>query len=440
MIRFNLFSAAVMAAFIAACPLPALSQAAPADATLRMYVGETQTIRMPSEVMRIAIGNGKVMSASTLNAREVLLVANDAGESRLTIWLKDKTQRTQTVYVTLSNMARISSEVHQLFFNDPNVSVRTVGERIFLEASDLSALQAKKVSALEKAYPQQFVAIIGGEGNLQERTIYMNAEIVEIRKSALENLGIQWQQAINGPAADVAASAEIRGGRARTVNPFLWTIGLASAITSRINLLEQRGDAYVIATPQLTSRCGGTADFTAGGELPIPIASGPGQIAVEFKPYGIRLQIEPRCDTQGNIRAKLGIELSQIDRSVTVLGVPGLLTRKAITELDLVDGRSMLVSGLTSLRVNDEIDQVPGVGDVPLLGNLFRNKNLGGERTELVLLITPAVVTNESPQITRSLERGRNLQTEAIDRLRSRIKEQAPQGTPGALPADGGIR
>ncbi|WP_168164817.1 type II and III secretion system protein family protein [Variovorax sp. PAMC 28711] len=429
-----------MAAFIAACPLPALSQAAPADATLRMYVGETQTIRMPSEVMRIAIGNGKVMSASTLNAREVLLVANDAGESRLTIWLKDKTQRTQTVYVTLSNMARISSEVHQLFFNDPNVSVRTVGERIFLEASDLSALQAKKVSALEKAYPQQFVAIIGGEGNLQERTIYMNAEIVEIRKSALENLGIQWQQAINGPAADVAASAEIRGGRARTVNPFLWTIGLASAITSRINLLEQRGDAYVIATPQLTSRCGGTADFTAGGELPIPIASGPGQIAVEFKPYGIRLQIEPRCDTQGNIRAKLGIELSQIDRSVTVLGVPGLLTRKAITELDLVDGRSMLVSGLTSLRVNDEIDQVPGVGDVPLLGNLFRNKNLGGERTELVLLITPAVVTNESPQITRSLERGRNLQTEAIDRLRSRIKEQAPQGTPGALPADGGIR
>lgn len=385
-----------------------------------MYVGETQTLRLPSDVMRIAIGNGKVMSASTLNGREVLLVANDAGESRLTIWLKDKTQRTQTVYVTLSNMARITSEVHQLFFNDPNVSVRAVGERIFLEAANLTPLQAKKVSALEKAYPQQFVAIIGGEGALQERTIYMNAEIVEIRKSALENLGIQWQQAINGPAADVSALAEITGGRARTVNPFLWHIGLASAITSRINLLEQRGDAYVIATPQLTSRCGGTADFTAGGELPIPIASGPGQVTVEFKPYGIRLQIEPKCDTLGNIRAKLGIELSQIDRSVTVLGVPGLLTRKAMTELDLVDGRSMLVSGLTSLRVSDELDQVPGVGDVPLLGNLFRNKNLGGERTELVLLITPAVVTTDSAQVTGSVARSRGLQSEAIDRLRAR--------------------
>ncbi|RYF46348.1 MAG: hypothetical protein EOO27_39580, partial [Comamonadaceae bacterium] len=410
MIRFQFFSAA-LAALLAICPVSTLAQPALTDASLRMYVGETQTLRMPSDVMRIAIGNGKVMSASTLNPKEVLLVANDAGESRLTVWLKDKTQRTQTVYVTLSNMARISAEVHQLFFNDPQIAVRTVGERVFLEASDLSSIQAKKVAALEKAYPAQFVAIIGGETNLQERTIYMNAEIVEIRKSALDNLGIQWQKEINGPSVDVLADAEIRGGRARRVNPFLWHIGLASAITSRINLLEQRGDAYVIATPQLTSRCGGTADFTAGGELPIPIASGPGQVTVEFKPYGIRLLIEPKCDTQGNIRAKLGVELSQIDRSVTVMGVPGLLTRKAATELDLVDGRSMLVSGLTSLRVSDEVDQVPGVGDVPLLGNLFRNKNLNGERTELVLLITPAVVTNESPQITSALARGRDLQT-----------------------------
>lgn len=404
-----------------------------------MYVGETQTLRLPADVVRIAIGNGKVMSASTLNAREVLLVANDAGESRLTIWLKDKTQRSQTVYVTLSNMARITAEVRQLFSNDPDVSVRTVGERIFLEASDLTTLQAKKVSALEKAYPQQFVAIIGGEGNLQERTIYMNAEIVEIRKSALENLGIKWQQEINGPSVGVSASAEITGGRSRTVNPFLWTIGLASAITSRINLLEQRGDAYVIATPQLTSRCGGTADFTAGGELPIPISSGPGQVTVEFKPYGIRLQIEPRCDTQGNIRAKLGIEISQIDRSVTVMGVPGLLTRKAMTELDLVDGRSMLVSGLTSLRVSDEIDQVPGVGDVPLLGNLFRNKNLVGEQTELVLLITPAVVDTESTKVKGAVARGRGIETEAIDRLRSRAIKPTidPVSVPGSPTFEG---
>lgn len=405
-----------------------------------MYVGETQTLRLPADVMRIAIGNGKVMSASTLNAKEVLLVANDAGESRLTIWLKDKTQRTHTVHVTLGNMDRITSEVHQFFSNDPDVSVRAVGERVFLEASDLTALQAKKVAALEKAYPQQFVAIIGGESNLQERTIYMNAEIVEIRKSALENLGIQWQQEINGPSVGVTADAEIRAGRARTVNPFLWRVGLASAITSRINLLEQQGDAYVIATPQLTSRCGGTADFTAGGELPIPIASGPGQISVEFKPYGIRLQIEPRCDTQGNIRAKLGMEMSQIDRSVTVMGVPGLLTRKASTELDLVDGRSMLVSGLTSLRVSDELNQVPGVGDVPLLGNLFRNKNQGGERTELVLLITPAVVTTDSPQVTRPVARSRGLQTEATDRLRARVKESPAQGGTEASSVEGAAR
>jgi type II secretory pathway component GspD/PulD (secretin) len=100
----------------------------------------------------------------------------------------------------------------------------------------------------------------------------------------------------------------------------------------------------------------------------------------------------------------------------------------------------MLVSGLTSLRVSDEVDQVPGVGDVPLLGNLFRNKNLNGERTELVLLITPAVVTNESPQITRALARGRDLQTEAVDRLRSRIRDPLTPVPPQAQPAPGSVR
>lgn len=410
----------------------ALSQPASApvhaESALQLYVGDTQTLNFPSDVARIAIGNGKVLSASNISGREVLLVANDAGEARLTVWLKDRSQRHYTVRVTLNNMARIATEVRALFRNDPNVVVNPVGDKIFFEATDLDALQVKKVEALEKAYAAQFVPIIGGQSNLQERTIYMQAQIIEIRRSALDNLGVRWAQEINGPSVSANGRATVQGSGSQVINPLVWTFALATDITSRINLLEQRGDAYVIASPQLTSRCGGEAEFTAGGELPIPIASGPGQVSVEYKPYGVRLEIAPLCDTRGNIRANLGMELSQIDPAVMVMGVPGLLTRRADTQLDLMDGRAMLVSGLSQLRASDVVDQVPGIGNVPVLGNLFRNKDLNGERTELVLLITPSVVTPDSLQVVDRLGQGSRLAESAEERLRQR-KVLAPDAT-----------
>lgn len=444
--RTHLLASLSLAALGALFTPTALSQSASApvhaESALQLYVGDTQTLNFPSDVARIAIGNGKVLSASNISGREVLLVANDAGEARLTVWLKDRSQRHYTVRVTLNNMARIATEVRALFRNDPNVVVNPVGDKIFFEATDLDALQVKKVEALEKAYAAQFVPIIGGQSNLRERTIYMQAQIIEIRRSALDNLGVRWAQEINGPSVSANGRATVQGSGSQVVNPLVWTFALATDITSRINLLEQRGDAYVIASPQLTSRCGGEAEFTAGGELPIPIASGPGQISVEYKPYGVRLEIAPLCDTRGNIRANLGMELSQIDPSVMVMGVPGLLTRRADTQLDLMDGRAMLVSGLSQLRASDVVDQVPGIGNVPVLGNLFRNKDLNGERTELVLLITPSVVTPDSLQVVDRLGQGSRLAESAEERLRQR-KVLAPDATIPAQtvaplpPADG---
>lgn len=444
--RTHLLASLSLAALGALFTPTALSQPASApvhaESALQLYVGDTQTLNFPSDVARIAIGNGKVLSASNISGREVLLVANDAGEARLTVWLKDRSQRHYTVRVTLNNMARIATEVRALFRNDPNVVVNPVGDKIFFEATDLDALQVKKVEALEKAYAAQFVPIIGGQSNLRERTIYMQAQIIEIRRSALDNLGVRWAQEINGPSVSANGRATVQGSGSQVVNPLVWTFALATDITSRINLLEQRGDAYVIASPQLTSRCGGEAEFTAGGELPIPIASGPGQISVEYKPYGVRLEIAPLCDTRGNIRANLGMELSQIDPSVMVMGVPGLLTRRADTQLDLMDGRAMLVSGLSQLRASDVVDQVPGIGNVPVLGNLFRNKDLNGERTELVLLITPSVVTPDSLQVVDRLGQGSRLAESAEERLRQR-KVLAPDATIPAQtvaplpPADG---
>ena len=411
---------------------------------IRMYVGESKILRLPAAVNKIAIGNGKVVSAASVNPTEILVIANDAGDSSVHLWLKNKTEVSYSVRVTSINIPKIATQIKQLFNGDENIGVQIVGDRIFLEATDITNLQAKKIEALEKAYPNEFIAILGGAQNLQERTIHMEAKVIEIKKSALDDLGIRWNtQNIDGPSIGILGDMVRNNtyvirpdegpftGITHNINPFETYFGIASAISSSINLLEQKGDAYIVAAPQLVSRCGGKADFNSGGELPVPIVTGLGQVSVEYKPYGIRLQIEPLCDSRGNVRAKVLSEVSQIDRSTTVQGVPGLLTRRTESELDLEDGRPMMLAGLASLRASEDKDQVPWLGNAPLLGNLFSNKTLGGERTELVVLITPAIVTPESERIKREIFRGeqieerinRKLERQRINSLDSDIEE-----------------
>lgn len=392
---------------VAACGMvvvPQLLVAAEDAGSMYLYVGEARVLKLPALVSKVAIGNGKVISTATVAPAELLMIANDAGESSLYLWLENGTEIQYSVQVGVNHPARTFEQVRQFFVQDKNISSDLIGDRVFLQGNHLSAEQEKKIEALSKAFPNQIVPIFGVDGDLQERTVFIRAQVVEIKKSSLEQLGIEWDQQISGPTASL--SKNISGVSDHfTSTPFQSYLGLAASIASRINILQDKGDAYIVAAPHLTARCGGKADFTSGGELPIPLPSGLGQTSVEYKPYGIRLAIEPICDKRGNIRAKLTAEVSQIDHAVTVMGVPGLLSRKAESELDLFDGKTMLLSGLSSLQASESVSQVPGLGSIPLLGHLFKSTYFDGERSELLIVITPSFVTPESMSVQNSIQR-----------------------------------
>jgi pilus assembly protein CpaC len=432
----------VMAAvFALAATLPLLPLAAQPDATdaarqlpqewkhgFHLYVGETRVIKLNSPVVKTAIGNGKVISTAMVNATDLLIIANDGGRSGLHLWLQNGTEITYTVDVGLDNPEKIYAQVRDLLGQDSDVRVSLVGNRVFLQAETLKSAQVPLIDALQKAFPDQIVLITGGDVALEERTVHVNAQLVEIKRSALERLGVEWEESTYGPSfsivGDMISNRSLRPEDAPEsitnqgyVRPFRTTLSLAAVIGSRINLLCQNGDAYVVAEPRLTARCGGKADFTSGGELPIPVQSGIGSTSVEFKEYGVRLAIEPLCDRLGHIRAKVATEVSQIDSSVTVLGVPGLLTRKAASELDLIEGQSMLLSGLASYTVGEGENKVPFLGNIPLLGHLFKSSDTHGERSELIVIITPSFITPDSDVVQKSLHRRQRLSGETDDKL-----------------------
>jgi pilus assembly protein CpaC len=404
------------------------------------YVGEARVIKLPKPIVKSAVGNGKVLSVALLNTSELLMIASDAGRSTLYLWLEDGAEISYSVEVALDSPSKIHAQVKEAFGDERGIRVSLVGNRVFLRAQTLSPGQMNLVKALQKAFDDKIVLITEGDEALEERTVHINAQLVEIKKSALEKLGIDWSGSIHGPSlAVVGDMKQLRSddGTRWTIRPpsgggdgvpgmeewpgytgpFRAAFSLATLISSRINILRSQGDAYVVAEPRLTARCGGKADFTSGGEMPIPMQNGLGSTSVEFKKYGVRLSIEPQCDKLGNIRAKIATEVSQIDNAVAVLGVPGLLTRQAESELDLMDGQAMLLSGLASYEAGNSENKVPFLGSIPLLGHLFKSTDTDGGRSELIVLITPRFVTADSDIITRSVKRSRRLLGEAEEKL-----------------------
>jgi pilus assembly protein CpaC len=180
---------------------------------------------------------------------------------------------------------------------------------------------------------------------------------------------------------------------------------MTSIITSTINMAVNNGDAFVLAAPELSTRSGGKAEFLAGGQIPVVSpASGTAPATVQFKDYGIKLSIEPVTDEKGNVSATLDTEISSVDPSVAVMGNPGFLTRKTKSQFNVQEGQTIVISGLVNTELAKDISKLAGLGNLPILGALFRSNNFRAGRTDLVILVTPTVVDPSVEAIKKASE------------------------------------
>lgn len=394
---------AALAAFIS------LGLAAPASAAsgdIELFSGEARVL--PISAARIAIGNGKVVSASSVANNQLLILAEAPGTSTLHLWLKGGGERTMTVVVREANNNRTLEDVKRLLKNVENVTARIAGAKIVLEGEMVSDANQERVAAIQKMYPETVVNFIGKVG--WEKMIYLDVKVVELTTKGSRDLGIRWDSSVNGPHAGVLADLysnkqfryvpnEEKSGINFDDVPLpgkVWPpkgfITMASLITSRINLLVQDGEADVLAAPNLTTRSGSTARFVVGGEVPLPVTNGFGRTEVEMKEYGIIVEVTPVTDTSGAIYAKVDVEVSTLDRSVSVLGIPGFLKRKSTAEFNSRDGETVVLNGLYASESSSDAQKLPGAGDLPLLGGLFRNKGSTKSTREVAIIITPRVV------------------------------------------------
>ncbi len=379
---------------------------------LLLNVGDTHVIAAPN-VGRIAVGNGRVISAAALDDREVLVFANTPGVSSLFIWHRDGRYQRIKVIARSADSRRVQDELQALLNRIPGLRATPVGDQIILEGDGLSDLDQQRLAGLIKRYPQlvDFTHPLG-----VERMVRLDVRVLELPRNFLRELGVRWNPSSEGGIGAGAAwdpavrgSPSARPGEQPLNVPFpsaglsAW-LGLNALFSARLHAMIQTGEAVVLAEPQLSARNGSTARFLAGGEVPYTVTDKNGGSNTQFKPYGVTLITQPRVDAAGRIRATVDIEVSAVDTSLTGAAGPALKVRRTSTEFQAHTGQTLVLGGFLSREQSEDIDRVPGLSSIPILGVLFKSKRFQRRETEMAILVTPRVLSADGQEDARALQ------------------------------------
>lgn len=418
-----------------------------AETLLRMQVGEVRVLSA-TDVARVAVGDGHVINAVTTEEKEVIVFARNEGSSMLQIWASDGSRRRFDVEVAPEGARRVEQELREVVATIPGASVRTVGDKLLVEGDGLSDDDLVRIDELAQRYPQllNFTGRIGWNN-----MILLDVQVLELPRSLIQELGIRWQSPATG---GLTAAVAWDGGTRRLVDrpgesvvPALFTSGTAAGYVgasalwpAQLNALLQAGQATVLAQPQLVARSGSTAEFLAGGEVPYSTTDANGNSSTAFKPYGVSLRITPRVERNGVVRSRIEVEVSSVDHALSVENGPALKTRRASTEFNARSGHTLVLAGFLSKDEARNVDSVPLLGGLPVIGQLFRSVKTQRNDTELAVFVTPVVVSADDPDMEQRVRLGQaqiHASFPESARLNTPIREKQPLPRPlsGSYPS-----
>jgi pilus assembly protein CpaC len=399
-------------------------------ATLTVVLGKSEDVRIDQPLIDITVGDPEIADVNPLTDHALSILGKKIGTTRVTVYGEGKKAIGIFDVEVAYDVSRLGVEIERIAGG--GIRVSAVNGHILLSGTAPDAVTLDKAVLVAR----QFVPdVINTVQVLQPQQVMLEVRFIEVSRSASRELGVQWNMFGSGAVANVGnqvgasqlpitsagGSFQQPGANVGGLNvspgsatlspvtaagvlsgaaPFGFLVGQLfggkTSLDVAVNALEQKGLARSLAEPNLVALSGDTASFLAGGEFPVPQANGLGTIAFAYQPYGVGLSFTPTVLRDGLINLLIKPEVSEIDttHTVTVAGtsVPGLITRKASTTVELRDGQSFMLGGLLQNTSTTAQDQLPWVGDTPVLGALFRSSSYQKNETDLVILVTPHIV------------------------------------------------
>ncbi len=372
-----------------------------AQKTLYMVKGATISLPVSEMVDEVAIDNPSIADVEVVDD-ELLISGKKAGKTKLTVsgdtgvvkydivvWEQDINLVASKLQVIISNLGLDDKVVVKK--DEDNGLVYLVGE-VFTDK------EMQDVEQAVSACGDMVVVNLVRKADIED-SVRLSLNIMEVSRSALENLGIQWPQEIRFFSSEVADPSENGATFSDTLRFNIWD---RAAISLVVSALESKGKARILATPNVLAANGESAKIVVGGELPI-IQRKDDDIYVEYKPYGVVLEMVPKILRDG-LRLEVNCEISDIDEDnkvtvnfsgtdqSTIYSVPAFLTRRANTVVTMKDGDTLIMGGLIKNDSSKTVSALPGFSKLPILGELFKSKEFNSGKTELVITVTPKIV------------------------------------------------
>ncbi|MFS0735766.1 type II and III secretion system protein family protein [Sphingomonas sp. 1P06PA] len=451
----GLIMAAALAGGLAAAPTPTYAQM-PANAgepseTVTLSVGRGTLIKLPAAMSDIFVANDSVADVQVKSANQLYVFGKAGGETNVYATNKAGAVVWSATVRVGQNINSVGTML-KLAMPEAAITATPMNGLVLLTGTVSTPEDVAEATNLVKAFVGENTQVVSRIKAATPLQVNLQVKIAEVSRDFVKNIGVNLLSrdttggflfgvaqgrnfgtigdisTANFPQLNADSFLGLPAGTGATLpfNPLTrqfvtspggagtaynfaklgqgagkTAIGLAGKLfgldlAAAIDLAETQGLVTTLANPNLTALSGETASFLAGGEVPIPVSQGLGSVSVEYKQYGVSLAFTPFVLADGRISMRVRPEVSQLTSagSVTLNGftVPGLSTRRAETTIELGSGQSFMIGGLLSNNHNNAIDKAPGLGDLPIIGALFRSNSFRRQETELVIIVTPYLV------------------------------------------------
>ena len=423
--------------------------AAMAATPLSISINESRYVQ-EAGLSRVVIGNPEIADVQLLSAREFLLIGKKSGSTSLLVWGANGRQE-YLVTVTGDNSG-LAAMIEKAI-NLPGVTVQMVGDKILLRGTVMNQYEkdlALKIAGLYTgAAPATSTS--GGSDNAgkaidktggnvidmlqmaRPSQIRLEAQIIEIASKNAKELGVEYGTSLGNSDSKIDAQNTIYAGEDWNTRGWGgWLVRHSSTINAALNAMITQGKARILSRPNISTLSGEKARILIGGSIPIPV-NNDGSVGIEWKEYGVKLNIEPVVDQMDKITSKVHAEVSSLDYShgITQNGfaIPALATREAEAVIHVTNGMSMIIGGLLNSEDSKTITKIPLLGNIPILGEFFKHTSTSRDKREIIIIITPHLVAEDThwPMSDKMKEAFNEAQTEVGSMNRVEVNKIEPE-------------
>ena len=383
-------------------------------ATVNVSIGKSADVRTDIEFTDITVGDPEIADVNVLTDRSLSILGRKSGTTRVTAYGEGRRLVGVFDVEVTYDTSMLSSEITRRF-SHANIRVSTANGKILLTGSAPDAVTLDQALSVAKQFGPDVINSVNVDAPQQ---VMLEVRFIEASRTAGRELGVNWNVFSSKNRTHTGSN------NTRTFVPPNNTPGVGDVMRSLPNpvpfgamvqrmttggvaidlilkAMEEQGVVRSLAEPNLVALSGDTASFLAGGEFPVPVPGPLGTIAIEYKRYGVGLAFTPTVLRAGLINLRIEPEVSQLDQSNPVLvagiQIPPLIVRRANTTVELRDGQSFVIGGLLQNNSTTQSDQLPWLGDVPVLGALFSSRSYQKSETDLAIIITPRLVRPARP-------------------------------------------